>query len=86
MPGRLRRSGGHSAVGAQRSHPGRPVVSLSGDGGLAMLLRELLTLKTHQLTVKVVAFDNSSLGMVRLEMPSHVTEEDARGSPAPSAR
>lgn len=56
------------AVGAQRSHPGRQVVSLSGDGGLAMLLGELLTLKTHQLPVKVVVFNNSSLGMVRLEM------------------
>jgi pyruvate dehydrogenase (quinone) len=42
------------AVGAQRSHPGRQVVSLSGDGELAMLLGELLTLKTHDLPVKVV--------------------------------
>jgi pyruvate dehydrogenase (quinone) len=56
------------AIGAQRSHAGRQVVSLSGDGGLAMLLGELLTLKTHQLPVKVIVFNNSSLGMVRLEM------------------
>jgi pyruvate dehydrogenase (quinone) len=56
------------ALGAQVSHPGRQVVSLSGDGGLAMLLGELLTAKTHQLPVKVVVFNNSSLGMVRLEM------------------
>lgn len=56
------------AIGAQVSHPGRQVVSLSGDGGLAMLLGELLTVKTHQLPVKVVVFNNSSLGMVRLEM------------------
>jgi pyruvate dehydrogenase (quinone) len=48
--------------------PGRQVVSLSGDGGLAMLLGELLTAKTHRLPVKVVVFNNSSLGMVRLEM------------------
>jgi pyruvate dehydrogenase (quinone) len=56
------------ALGAQVSHPGRQVVSLSGDGGLAMLLGELLTAKTHQLPVKVVVFNNSSLGMVRVEM------------------
>jgi pyruvate dehydrogenase (quinone) len=56
------------AVGAQIAQPGRQVVSLSGDGGLAMLLGELLTVKTHQLPVKVIVFNNSSLGMVRLEM------------------
>ncbi|WAL69388.1 thiamine pyrophosphate-binding protein [Amycolatopsis cynarae] len=56
------------AIGAQVAQPGRQVVSLSGDGGLAMLLGELLTVKTHRLPVKVVTFNNSSLGMVRLEM------------------
>lgn len=56
------------AIGAQVCSPGRQVVSLSGDGGLAMLLGELLTAKTHRLPVKVVVFNNSSLGMVRLEM------------------
>jgi pyruvate dehydrogenase (quinone) len=56
------------AIGAQISHPDRQVVSLSGDGGLAMLMGELLTVKTHKLPVKVVVFNNSSLGMVRLEM------------------
>nr|WP_281372773.1 thiamine pyrophosphate-dependent enzyme [Kineococcus aurantiacus] len=56
------------AVGAQTAAPGRQVVSLSGDGGLGMLLGELLTVKTHALPVKVVVFNNSSLGMVRLEM------------------
>ena len=56
------------AIGAQVSHPDRQVVSLSGDGGLAMLLGELLTVKTHHLPVKVVVFNNSSLDMVRLEM------------------
>ena len=33
------------AVGAQASHPGRQVIALSGDGGLAMLLGELITLR-----------------------------------------
>ena len=56
------------AIGAQLAYPGRQVVSMSGDGGLAMLLGELLTVKTHALPIKVIVFNNSSLGMVRLEM------------------
>lgn len=56
------------AVGAQASHPTRQVVSLSGDGGLAMLMGELLTLRQHHLPVKVVVLNNGSLGFVELEM------------------
>lgn len=56
------------AIGAQVSHPGRQVISLSGDGGLAMLLGELLTVRIHALPLKVVVFNNASLGMVKLEM------------------
>lgn len=56
------------AIGAQVAYPARQVVAMSGDGGIAMLLGELLTVKTHRLPVKVVVFNNSSLGMVRLEM------------------
>ncbi|GAA3565166.1 pyruvate dehydrogenase [Amycolatopsis ultiminotia] len=56
------------AIGAQTAAPGRQVVAMCGDGGLAMLLGELLTLKTHALPVKAVVFNNSSLGMVKLEM------------------
>jgi len=56
------------AVGAQSAYPERQVVSLSGDGGLAMLMGELLTVRTHDLPIKVVVFNNGSLGMVRLEM------------------
>lgn len=56
------------AIGAQASHPGRQVITLSGDGGLAMLLGDLLTLRQLQLPVKLVVFNNSSLGFVELEM------------------
>jgi pyruvate dehydrogenase (quinone) len=56
------------AVGAQLGAPGRQVVSLSGDGGLAMLLGELITVRLHRLPVKIVLFNNASLGMVKLEM------------------
>ena len=56
------------AIGAQLAYPGRQVVSMSGDGGLGMLLGELLTVALHELPVKIVTFNNSSLGMVKLEM------------------
>jgi pyruvate dehydrogenase (quinone) len=56
------------AIGIQASHPGRQVIALSGDGGLAMLLGELSTLRQLDLPVKVVVFNNSALGFVELEM------------------
>ena len=56
------------AIGAQASHPGRQVISLSGDGGFAMLMGDLLTLAQQRLPVKVVIYNNGSLGFVALEM------------------
>ena len=56
------------ALGAQVAFPDRQVVSVSGDGGLSMLLGELITAKMYNLPVKVVVFNNSTLGMVKLEM------------------
>src|SRR4029077_10794241 len=56
------------AIGAQISHPGRQVVSLSGDGGFAMLMGDLLSLRQLQLPVKVVVFKNEALAFVELEM------------------
>lgn len=56
------------AIGAQLAHPRRQVISMSGDGGLAMLLGELLTVRHHDLPLKVVLFNNTSLAMVKLEM------------------
>jgi pyruvate dehydrogenase (quinone) len=55
------------AIGVQTAYPGRQVISLSGDGGLSMLLGELLTIAQYQLPVKIVLFDNHRLGMVQLE-------------------
>ena len=56
------------AIGAQVSYPGRQVISLSGDGGLAMLMGDLLSLRQLQLPVKTIVFSNSSLAFVELEM------------------
>ncbi|MEU2432479.1 pyruvate dehydrogenase [Streptomyces sp. NPDC007861] len=56
------------AIGAQFTDRDRQVVSMSGDGGFAMLMGDLLTLVQYDLPVKIVLFNNSSLGMVELEM------------------
>jgi len=59
------------AIGAQAAFPGRQVVALAGDGGLSMLLGELLTLRQNKLPVKIVVFNNSSLNFVELEMKAN---------------
>ena len=69
------------ALGAQAANPGRQVITFSGDGGLSMLMGELLTVKLHNLPVKMFVFNNSSLGMVKLEMlvqglPEHETDHE----------
>ncbi|GEP91486.1 pyruvate dehydrogenase (quinone) [Chitinophaga terrae (ex Kim and Jung 2007)] len=56
------------AIGAALARPGREVIALCGDGGLSMLLGDLVTIKQYQLPVKVIVFNNRSLGMVKLEM------------------
>jgi pyruvate dehydrogenase (quinone) len=56
------------AIGAQLAHPDRQVISMSGDGGLSMLLGDLLTLRQVGLPVKLVVFNNASLAFVQLEM------------------
>ncbi|HEY1464029.1 MAG TPA: ubiquinone-dependent pyruvate dehydrogenase, partial [Terriglobales bacterium] len=56
------------AIGAQSTFPGRQVVTFSGDGGLSMLLGDLLSLHQHKLPVKIIVFSNSVLGFVELEM------------------
>jgi pyruvate dehydrogenase (quinone) len=56
------------ALGAQAGHPQRQVVSLSGDGGLSMLLGDLLSARQLDLPIKVVVFNNSLLGFVSMEL------------------
>jgi len=55
------------AIGAQAAFPGRQVVALCGDGGFSMLMGDFLSLAQLGLPVKVVVFNNSSLGFVELE-------------------
>ncbi|GJG89337.1 pyruvate dehydrogenase [Gemmatimonadetes bacterium T265] len=56
------------AIGAQAACPGRQVVAMAGDGGLAMLMGELLTAVQNRLPVKLVVFNNSALAFVEVEM------------------
>ncbi|MAN75521.1 MAG: ubiquinone-dependent pyruvate dehydrogenase [Henriciella sp.] len=58
------------AIGIQAGYPERQVISLSGDGGFTMLMGDLLSLKQLNLPVKVVVFNNSSLGFIELEQKS----------------
>ena len=58
------------ALGAQATHPGRQVISLSGDGGFTMLMGDLLTLKQYKLPAKIVIFNNGSLGFIETEQRS----------------
>ncbi|MDE1150409.1 MAG: thiamine pyrophosphate-binding protein [Azospirillaceae bacterium] len=55
------------ALGAQAAFPGRQVISLSGDGGLTMLMGDLLTAVQENLPIKVAVFNNGSLGFVEIE-------------------
>ena len=57
-------------IGAQATFPGRQVISLSGDGGFAMLMGDFLTLAQHRLPVKIVVFNNGALGFIELEQKS----------------
>lgn len=56
------------AIGAALASPGTQVVAMCGDGGISMLLGDLATIKQYRLPVKLIVFNNRSLGMVKLEM------------------
>lgn len=56
------------ALGAQSAYPGRQVIALSGDGGFAMLMGDFISLAQLRLPVKIVVFNNASLGFVAMEM------------------
>ncbi len=56
------------AMGAGLACPGRQVIAFCGDGGLSMLMGDLMTISQYKIPVKIVVFNNRVLGMVRLEM------------------
>jgi pyruvate dehydrogenase (quinone) len=61
------------AIGAQFTMQDRQVISMSGDGGVSMLMGDLLTLRQLNLPVKVIVFRNDSLAFVELEMKAGVS-------------
>jgi pyruvate dehydrogenase (quinone) len=56
------------AIGAALGCPDRQVIAFSGDGGLSMLLGDLMTIGQYKLPIKIIVFNNRALGMVKLEM------------------
>ena len=56
------------AIGAAFACPGKQVIAFCGDGGLSMLLGDLMTIVQYKLPVKIIVFNNRTLGMVKLEM------------------
>jgi pyruvate dehydrogenase (quinone) len=59
-----------TALGLQKCQPGRQVISLSGDGGIAMLFGDLMTAVQEQLPIKIAVFNNSKLGFIDIEQKS----------------
>ncbi|BFM08778.1 thiamine pyrophosphate-dependent enzyme [Halioxenophilus aromaticivorans] len=55
------------ALGISLAYPGRQVIAMCGDGGLSMLMGDLLTLAQEQIPVKLLVFNNHSLGFVEME-------------------
>ena len=60
-------SGVASALGLQKAQPGRQVITLAGDGGLSMLLGDLMTIVQEHLPIKIAVYDNGKLGFVEIE-------------------
>ena len=56
------------AIGSGFAAPDRQTIALCGDGGISMLLGDLMTISQYKLPVKVIVFNNRTLGMVKLEM------------------
>lgn len=56
------------AIGAAASVKNRQVIAMCGDGGISMLLGDLATVMQYQYPIKIIVFNNRSLGMVKLEM------------------
>lgn len=59
------------AIGAQKSHPGKQVISMSGDGGFTMMMGDCLSLKQLGLPVKIIVLNNGTLGFVEMEMKAN---------------
>ena len=76
-----------AAIAAALARPGRPVVCMVGDGGLAMTLAELETLARLQLPVTVVVFDDAALSLIEVKQkPGQGGSEAVRFAPVDYAQ
>ncbi len=53
------------AIGAKIGNPDKPVIAISGDGGMQMNIQELATAVLEELPIICCIFNNEYLGMVR---------------------
>lgn len=66
-------SGGHgamgyslpAAIGAYYGIPSKPVICITGDGGLQMNIQELQLVARERIPIKIIVFNNNALGMIR---------------------
>ncbi len=56
------------AIGAALARPNQQIIAFCGDGGISMMMGDLATIVQYDLPIKLIVFDNRSLGMVKLEM------------------
>jgi pyruvate dehydrogenase (quinone)/pyruvate oxidase len=55
------------AIAAAVAYPDRPIYCIIGDGGLSMLLGELITVAAYKLNIKIVLIKNNTLGQIKWE-------------------
>src|SRR5215469_11774034 len=55
------------AIAAAVAYPDRPVYCIIGDGGLSMLLGELITVAAYKLNIKIIVIKNNTLGQIKWE-------------------
>jgi acetolactate synthase-1/2/3 large subunit len=74
-----------AAMGAKVADPERQVVAVCGDGSFQMSMMELATMRQHHIPIKIIVFNNTTLGMVReyqhFTYQDHYTMVDLSGSP-----
>lgn len=56
-----------AAIGAALARPGEPVLALTGDGGLSMVLAELETIARLDLPITVLVFNDAALSLIEIK-------------------
>lgn len=64
-----------AALGAKLAFPGKPVISLSGDGGFMMTVQEIETAVRHHIPIIALVFNNKMYGTIRMHQEMHYPEK-----------